>query len=633
MKIICMKKSPVLLFSLFILISFAVSSQTASDSLLKELEKVPRNEKPAILNKLAWELRNSQPEKSIEYGLQSIAIGEEIADFQHIAEAYSFVGVAFRILGNYSEALDLFYRGLELAKLHSLDEQEGYAYINIANLLIYQEFYNSALENLAKALEIAERTDNKQMLAYVYLNTGRAKMLKKEFDEALENLFLSLKIRKDIKQVAQQAVTYKYIGDAYFELKDYDEGLKNYDLALKNVLMESDQDLVANLYVKIAEIYLFKQDFNRAKQNAEKSLAIARLIGARLIIRDSFRILSFVHKEMGNHREAAEMMSCIIAYNDTLFNQKLSEKIFNLEYKYLKEIQEAEIDLLNKDIKINELLLARTKVISISLVVILILLTGILLYYLQTSKHRKQQNKLLKKQKDELSRANRTKDKMFLIIGHDLRGPVGSLIPLMDLLLDEEEIKKNEKLVHIFNSFLNSVQQVNDLLENLLFWARNQDGELSYVRERINLNLIIEKALLLYKGIADLKQIKININSEKEFLVSADRNMVMLIIRNLISNAIKFTPRDGEIEIKLKEKDEWVEICISDNGVGFDQSVAKNIFESHNFFTTTGTGNEVGSGLGLILCKEFIEKNGGKIYAESEKGKGSRFYITIPSAG
>ncbi len=143
---------------------------------------------------------------------------------------------------------------------------------------------------------------------------------------------------------------------------------------------------------------------------------------------------------------------------------------------------------------------------------------------------------------------------MFLIIGPDLRDPVGSLIPLMDLLLDEEEIKKNEKLVHIFNSFLNSVQQVSDLLENLLFWARNQDGELSYVREKINLNLIIEKALLLYKGIADMKQIKININSEKEFLVSADRDMVMLIIRNLISNAIKFTPRDGEIEIKLKEK-------------------------------------------------------------------------------
>ena len=633
MKTAYMKKSPILLFLLIILHSTAVSSKSLADSLLIELEKASKNEKPAILNKLAWELRNSQPEKSIEYGLQSISIGEEIADFQHIAEAYSFVGVAFRILGNYSEALDLFYRGLELAKLHNLNEQEGYAYINIANLLIYQEFYTSALENLSKALEIARRTDNKQMLAYVYLNTGRAQMLKQEFDTALDNLFLSLKIRKDINNLAQQAVNYKYIGDAYFELKDYDEGLKNYELALKTVDLDSDQDLVANIYIKIADIYLYKQDFNKAKQNAEKSLAIARSLGARLIIRDSFRILSIVHKQAGNYEEAAEMMSCIIAYNDTLFNQKLSEKIFNLEYKYIKEIQEAEIDLLNKDIKINELLLNRTKLISISLVVILVLLTGILIYYLLTSKHRKKQNQLLKKQKDELSRANQTKDKMFLIIGHDLRGPVGSLIPLLDLLINEEEIKKNEKLVHIFNSFLNSVQQVSDLLENLLFWARNQDGELSYNKENINLNLIIEKALLLYKGIADLKQIRITIIAEKDYFVSADRNMVMLIIRNLISNAIKFTPREGEIKISLKDTEEFAEICISDTGVGFDQLASRAIFESNNFFTTTGTGNEVGSGLGLILCKEFIERNGGKIIAESEKGKGSKFYITIPSAG
>ena len=628
-----MKKSPILLLLLFILLPSTVLSQIVADSLLTELENVSRVEKPAILNKLAWELRNSQPEKSIEYGLQSISIAEEIADFQHIAEAYSFIGVAFRILGNYSEALDLFYRGLELSKLHNLDEQEGYAYINIANLLIYQEFYTSALENLSKALDIAQKTENKQMLAYVYLNTGRAQMLKKEFNEALENLFISLKIRKDIKHPAQQAVTYKYIGDAYFELKDYDESLKNYELALKTVIIESDQDLVANIYVKIAEIYLHKKDFNKAKQNAEKSLAIAESIGARLIIRDSFRILSIVHTERGNFREAAKMLSCIIAYNDTLFNQKLSEKIFNLEYKYIKEIQEAEIDLLNKDIKINELLLARTKLISVSLAVILVLLTGILIYYLQTSKHRKKQNKLLKKQKDELSKANQTKDKMFLIIGHDLRGPVGSLIPLMDLLLNEEEIKKNEKLVHIFNSFLNSVQQVSDLLENLLFWARNQDGELSYVKEKINLNLIIEKALLLYKGVADLKQIKITISAEKDFDVLADRNMFMLIIRNLISNAIKFTPREGDIKITLKDKQEFVEICISDTGVGFDQLASGSIFESNNFFTTTGTGNEVGSGLGLILCKEFIEKNGGNIIAESVKGKGSKFFITIPSAG
>lgn len=627
-----MVKSPLSILILFLFFPLAGFNQPQVDSLLGKLSIAAQTEKPALLNKLAWELRNSRPEQSIEYGLQSVEIGLANEDYLRVAEAYSFIGVSFRILGNYSEALDFFYKGLELAKLHQIKEQEGFAYINIANLLIYQEFYNGALENLDKALTIAQTINNQQMLSYVYLNTGRSLLLKGEYDEALEKLFLSLKIRKELNLPEQQAVSFKYIGDAYFEKKNLDEALRNYELSLKVVDHEMDKDLIANLYVKIAEIYLGKKDLNKAKQNAEKSLKIARAIGARLLIRDSFRVLSQVNLLKGNYREASDMMSCIIAYNDTLFNQKLSEKIFNLEYQYIKEIKEAEIDLLNKDIQINELMLTRTKLISLSLVVIIILITGILIYYLQTSKYRKKQNKLLQKQKEQLSLANQTKDKMFLIIGHDLRGPVGSLIPLLDLLLSEEEIKKNEKLVHIFNSFLNSVQQVSDLLENLLFWARNQDGELSFVKEKINLNLIIEKALLLYKGIADLKQIQIVFAADKDYFVNADRNMVMLIIRNLISNAIKFTPKEGKVEIHIADKEDFVQVIFSDSGVGFDRKAADIIFSTNNFYTTTGTGNEVGSGLGLILCKEFIERNGGDIWAESKKGKGSNFYITLPGS-
>ncbi len=625
-----MKKSPVFILLLFLLTSHVCYNQPLVDSLNSILINAAPSEKPEILNKLAWELRNSRPELSIEYGLQSVENGIATENFFRVAEAYSFIGVAFRILGNYSEALDFFYKGLELAKQHQIKEQEGYAYINIANLLIYQEFYNGALENLDKAIVIAQSINNQQMLAYVYLNTGRALLLKREYEEALEKLFLSLKLRKDLNQPEQQAVSYKYIGDVYFETSALDEALKNYEHALKEVDYESDKDLVANLYIKIAEIYLNKKDLYNARQNAEKSLKIARTIGARLIIRDSFRILSRVNLLNGNYREASNMMSCIIAYNDTLFNQKLSEKIFNVEYQFMRKIKEAEIDLLNKDIKINELMLTRTKLISISLFIIIILLTSILIYYLQTSKQRKKQNRMLEKQKEQLSLANQTKDKMFLIIGHDLRSPVGSLIPLLDLLLSEEEIKKNEKLVHIFNSFLNSVQQVSDLLENLLFWARNQDGELSFVKERINLNLIIEKTLLLYKGIADLKQIHVDFAAEKEYFVYADRNMVMLIIRNLISNAIKFTPKEGRVDIRISEEKDFVQVIFSDSGVGFDKKTAEAIFNTHNFYSTKGTVNEAGSGIGLILCREFIERNGGDIWAESRKGKGSNFYITLP---
>lgn len=627
-----MKKSLFLIIFLLFAFTKGLNSQTFADTLLFRLEHAEILEKPGLLNRLSWELRNSSPEEAIQYGLKAAELAEEIEDYENLTQAYGFIGVAFRILGNYSEALDFFYKGLELATSHHLTEQEGFAYINIANLLIYQEFYNQAIENLSKALIIAEEIENDIMKGYVYVNTGRALLLKKEYPEALEKLYISLDIRKKIQITSQQAVSFKYIGDAYFELKDLDQALKNYQLALNAVDYETDKDLVANTYIKIAEIYLRKEDYKRARINAENSISIARSIGAKLIIRDSYKVLSQLYINTRDYKKASEFLGCIIAYNDTLFNQNLSEKIFNLNYQYEKQIKEAEIDLLNKDIQINELLLFRSRIILISLSLILLLAIVLIIYYLQTSKHRKKQNQLLEKQKEELKLANQTKDKMFLILGHDLRGPVGSLIPLLDVLLEEEEIRKNDKLVHIFNTFMQSIQAVNDLLENLLFWAQNQGGKLIVEKEPVNLNLILEKVLLLYKGISDLKQITITTSNIEEFIVEADRNMTMLVVRNLISNAIKFTPRQGKVHVSMSRKINFVEMCVSDNGIGFDLKDSNRMFSSNSFYTTAGTGNEAGSGLGLILCNEFVEKNNGRMWAESEKGKGSRFYIALPSA-
>jgi signal transduction histidine kinase len=632
MKKVFMKKSPLFLILLLFSITKGLNSQVHIDSLLSKLEYAEKSDKPGLLNKLSWEHRNSSPEKAIHFGLKAAELAEELEDNESLTQSYSFIGVAFRILGNYSEALDFFYKGLELAISHHLTEQEGFAYINIANLLIYQEFYNQAIENLSKALIIADEIENDIMKGYVYVNTGRALLLKKEYPEALEKLYISLDIRKRIQIASQQAVSYKYIGDAYFEMQDMDQALVNYELVLETVDYETDKDLVANTYIKIAEIYLRQNDYKKARINAENSISIARSIGAKLIIRDSYKVLSQLYINTRDYKKASEFLACIIAYNDTLFNQNLSEKIFNLNYQYEKQLKEAEIDLLNKDIQINELLLFRSRIILISLSLILLLAIVLVIYYLQTSKHRKKQNQLLERQKEELKLANQTKDKMFLILGHDLRGPVGSLIPLLHVLLEEEEIRKNDKLVHIFNTFMQSIQAVNDLLENLLFWAQNQGGELVVEKEPVNLNLILEKVLLLYKGISDLKQITITTAIHEDFIVEADRNMTMLVVRNLISNAIKFTPRQGKVNVSMIRKLNFVEMCVSDNGIGFDKTDSDRMFSSNSFYTTSGTGNETGSGLGLTLCNEFVEKNNGRMWAESEKGKGSRFYIVLPSA-
>ena len=627
-----MKKYPILLIlSLLFFFSYG-HSQSKVDSLILRLQTTPDSLKSPILNEISWGLRNSSPNKSIEYGLQSIELATKYNDFESLVKAYSFVGVAYRILGNYSESTDYYYKGLELAKKYHVLDQEGYAYINIGNLHIYQEYYNSALENLNKALDIAEKTDDKRMKAYVYLNLGRAHLLKKELDNALINFEKALALRDEINQISGLAVCYKYIGDVYYERKNFKNALIKYNESLKTVDEKSDKDLTANIYIKIAEIYLVSEDYKLADKNAITALQIAQKIGAKLVIRDALFILSEVYWQTEQYRKAAESNKNIIRYNDTLFNQQLSEKIFNLEYRFEKEKKQAEIDLLNKDKQISELLLNRSRTLSITLSIILILISGIFIYFLYSFRHRKRQNKILEQQKEELKRLNLTKDKMFLIIGHDLRGPVGSLISLIEVLLQEEEISKNKSLVNTFSVFMKSVQSINDLLENLLFWARSQRGEVFYTQEKININQIIERNILIFKGIADSKGIKLSTSFTEQFDALADRNMATLVIRNLLSNAIKYTGKDGIIDINIKKEDNWLKFSIKDSGIGFDQNIAKKIFQNDSFYTTSGTNNEKGSGLGLILCYEFVKKMGGEIWADSIPEKGSTFYFTVPSA-
>lgn len=626
-------KKGLLLFSFIFFANYLLANENVVvDSLYKRLINAKDSTKAEILNELSWELRNSEPEKSIEYGIEAIKFAEKFEDYENLVQAHSFIGVAYRIIGNYSESMDYYFKGLELAKKYNQKEQEGYAYINIGNLHIYQGYYYNAIENLNKAQKIAEELGHKRMLGYVHLNIGRAQMLRNENLEALKNFNKALEIRIEIDQVSGQAVCYKYIGDIYLELGDEKKALTNYQQSLKVVDKDMDRDLYANIHTMIAKTYVSLRKYDLAQANANKSMKIAAEIGAKLIIRDNFQILADVDLKTNRYKSAAQHLTSIIKYNDTLFNQQLSEKMFNLEYHFEKERKQAEIDLLNKDKQISELELRRARTFNIALVVILLLLAGMFIYVLMSLRVRRKQNLLLQKQKEELDNINKTKDKMFLIIGHDLRGPIGNLKSLIEMLLEDEEIARDKSLMETFNIFMKSVQSVSDLLENLLLWAKSQRNDISFNPENISINAIVNRNLQLFKTVADHKGVKLKFDLNENFDVFADKNMLMTVVRNLISNAIKYTPKRGTIKITVKRELNFTKIEISDSGVGFNEETANKIFDTRNFYTTSGTNNEAGSGLGLLLSKEFVEINGGKIWADSTPGEGATFYFTIPVA-
>ena len=230
----------------------------------------------------------------------------------------------------------------------------------------------------------------------------------------------------------------------------------------------------------------------------------------------------------------------------------------------------------------------------------------------------------------QLIELNATKDKLFSIIAHDLRSPFNGIIGFSELLIDNLkgfEITKSEKYLGIIHSL---AQDTLVLLDNLLHWAKMQTGQISFNPKKIILSSIILEIIETSNSMAKIKDISLNQMESDDIELYADENMLTMVLRNLISNAIKFTKPGGEINVSALQNDKFIEIAVSDNGVGMNEDNQNKLFRLETNETTIGTVNEKGSGLGLVLCKEFVEKLGGNIWVESELGKGSDFKFTLP---
>lgn len=231
---------------------------------------------------------------------------------------------------------------------------------------------------------------------------------------------------------------------------------------------------------------------------------------------------------------------------------------------------------------------------------------------------------------NNLAESNAIKDKMFSVIGHDLRSPVGSIKMMLEILLGNIDNYELKKIKEIIASLSKTTDEVFNLLENLLWWARSQSGILVKIPENIELSSLISGLYYLNKESLTLKNIRFETSIEKECMVYADMNMLKTVLRNLISNAVKFTPMGGAVSISAIKEGECVKINVSDTGIGISDENLSKLFDEKQQISSLGTNNEAGSGLGLILCKNFIQANNGKISVESVLDKGSTFTIEIP---
>lgn len=238
---------------------------------------------------------------------------------------------------------------------------------------------------------------------------------------------------------------------------------------------------------------------------------------------------------------------------------------------------------------------------------------------------------MIRRQQQKLEELNATKDKFFSIIAHDLRNPFNALVTATDFLIDSFEDLEKEVLKSFLIDINNTSNQTLNLLENLLNWARSQSGHLVTSPRLFRLAEVVEQNLLLISEKARKKSIAVNSSIDETQRVYADKNMVSTIFRNILSNAVKFTQEDGTIRISTDNRGSYVIIAISDNGIGISEENQQKLFKIDIKCTTLGADKETGTGLGLILCKEFVQKNGGEIWVESKPECGSTFFFTLPT--
>ena len=236
----------------------------------------------------------------------------------------------------------------------------------------------------------------------------------------------------------------------------------------------------------------------------------------------------------------------------------------------------------------------------------------------------------LRESEKQLRQLNADKDRFLIILGHDLISPFNTLLGFSELLLAGIRKLEIDEIEYQLKHINKAAQNSYNLLVDILMWARTQSGKIPFKPQELNISDILKDTLEILNPTANAKNITINYYTADHIAVIADFDMLKMVLRNLVLNAIKFTNSGGAININAEENSDSVTISVSDNGIGIRAENLAKLFDISQVFTTTGTAEETGTGLGLLLCKEFVEKHGGKIWVESESGKGSDFKFTLP---
>lgn len=619
-------------------------STPSIDSLLTLLSHAKSDTNKVLLYQdLCWQYRAIDVESSIKYGKEGIKLAHKLKYKRGEAELSRFLGLAYRHNFLFTESLDWYFKALDLSTQINDQEGIGFCYDNLGVVRFNQEQYDEALGYLKKAREQFLKIDHQEGLAYAYIHLSWVLTKKNDLFSALdfaqEALFIRRKIGAPPNQISN---TLRDVAEVQIALKKYKAAQIALDEAIRIAEKLNNQILLSEHQLALAQLKQKTNDLDEAITLAQSSYFLTHKTNNRFQRMKAAGVLAEIYQNQKQYDQAFQYLIERYQLKDSLFNEGIEKQTANLEAKYQFKLKEKELmDIQQRREEENKRNLDRERFLS-SLLIAALLFVGVLAYFIYqkrkqdkfTTEELIQKNAEISRQNEEiqaqsalLAENNRFKDRLFSIISHDLRSPMVGLVGSLDLvnegLLSETEFRQMlPDLAHNINS-------IQSLLDNLLAWARSQMKGIAVLPEAFRIHELLEDKKNMFSKQIQAKGLNIHNNIEEDLQVLADKNMIDLVARNLLSNAIKFSRQGGSIIMSSKRQKGYSEICIADDGVGIPQENMSRLFDSQNV-STKGTAGEMGTGLGLLLSKEFIEQNGGKIWGESKLGEGSRFYFTIP---
>lgn len=587
----------------------------------------------------------SKYKEAREFSEKALKLAEEQKYNKGIALAQKQLGSIMTVWGEYDEALR--YYQFPLKYWEESGDKIGLARMYNSMGMLHEELteLDKAEEYYSRAMDLFDRVGDTWDFVNMTLHLGDIYLKGGNYKKALEAYFVAEKKGIELNNKKLNAITLSNIGEAYNLMGNFSRALEYQQKSLELKKEIGDKKRLAITYNELGKIYTNLGQYDNALANLYKSLDAGTESNLKSQLKVTYRLLSDVCDSIGNFKESLQYFRIYNDLKDSLFSAESNRMVTEMRTKYESEKKEKENERLRSAELVSKNKIRNQKwLIALIIVSLFFALLQVYVFYSKNKSIKKindvlsiqnqqieSQKKVLQELNGKLTEANATKDKFFSIVAHDLKNPFTSLLGFSDLLVTEyDSIDEADKMKYL-EQLKQSAQSTYSLLSNLLEWARTQTGQVTLHPESLQLADVSKEACNLSESSALRKKIKIDLDIPHNLKLYADRNMLLAVLHNLISNAIKFTHEGGNVRIIASATAKEITIEVNDNGVGIPEDTLGRLFHIGTKVQSPGTANEQGTGLGLILCREFVEKNGGTIHAESTPGKGSSFIINFPA--